>query len=393
MENKTEPTNEHSPSVFNTDYLYLGDPIAKLIISRWKLSPNQAGVIFTIFAFSFTSILASINGRFLPGVGHRSLLTDWAYLITELISNPFIWGYYVWSCLAPMAVIEKLADIKVISLKQKKISAVNKVLSEKYWPWISLLLAGLVGYLYLVGSIDWLSNPVTFFLRVAVVVFPGAYAIWMVVFRIMAATRIFRRVMTEMTLHPLHPDRVGGLQPLGDFAFKISWGIIIAGIMGALLEVSEILGGVQGEEPWAHGIFLLYLLIAPIVFFYPLSIAHWAMKKAKSNFLLTISKEFNQNIDHVHYGINLIAKDPSKNYDLSDKITRIEQLQKLHKIGETFPVWPFDFANIRRFTVSMLWPIITFLAPFFVKFVLIPFLEPIIPLRIFVPLKEILENI
>ena len=163
--------------------------------------------------------------------------------------------------------------------------------------------------------------------------------------------------------------------------------------MGALLEISDILRNVSGEGYFVHGTFLLYLILAPFVFFYPLSIAHQSMKKAKSNFLLTVSKEFNQNISEVHSEIKIQSLDLSKDYDLSDNILRIEQLQKLHDIGDSFPVWPFDFANIRRFSVSMLSPIFTFAAPFFLKFVLIPLLEPVLSQKAFETLMNILENL
>lgn len=379
MGNKNKSPDESSHSRLYPDAFTLGDPLARLLVWRWKLSPVRTGVLFTLFAFGSSAILAMINGRFLPvadlapGTNKAPFLSDWSYLITELIANPFVWGYYVWSCLAPMAVIQLLEAGGVITLTEEKIAAARQVLDQKIWPWISLAFAALVGYAYLTGYIYWLEIPLTLKLRVLLVVLPGAYAVGMAVFRIAAATRVFNRVMSEMALHPLHPDKVGGLQPLGDFAFKISWGIIIAGVMGALLEVSDLLRGVAGESAFVHGTFLLYLLVAPFVFFYPLSIAHLSMKNAKSQFLLTISQEFNQHIAHVHNEIKTISLVSGKDYDISANLARIEQLQKLHNIGDSFPVWPFDFANIRRFVVSMFTPILTFLLPFVGKLILLGF--------------------
>jgi len=369
--------------------LYLGDPLAKYIIERLKWSPVQTAFVATTFAFVISALLALSNQRFSPSTSdtYIAYTQDWSYLITELFANPVIWGYFVWTCFAPFDVLRKLQTAGIIKVTEQKCSVVEKIISQSLWGWVALAISLAVGYGYFTGSIDWLNTRSTFLLRIILIITPAAYAISLGVFRTIIAGRIFREFMDEVFLHPLHPDKVGGLKPLADYSMRITWAIIVFGITGALIEISTLLRDQSGEGLFVHGTFLIYLLVAPIVFFYPLSIAHRAMKTAKQNFLLEISKQFNNIIAHTRLEIQ------NDKFDLEDEVSKIDQLKMLHEVGSAFPVWPFDTATLRRFSLSMLTPLATFALPFVVKLVVIPFLEPILPLPIFEVLKGILDNL
>jgi hypothetical protein len=376
-------THPVTPDGFN---LFMGDRLAEYIINRLHWSPAKTGIIATLFMLVSSAILAIINGRFLPSPDYIAFTQDATFLITEIFTNSVIWGYYIWTCTAPFKVLSQLGDSGIIKMDEDGSTGRLAFLKDKRWPLVAFVLSVVVGFAYLGGNIEWLSTRTTYAIRVVIAVIPGAYATILTILRLIFAARVFKIYMKNISLHPLHPDNVGGLRPLADFSLQITWMIVVFGIMGAFLEISDILRHREAAGYFVHGSFLTYLIAAPIVFFYPLSIAHQAMRNSKENFLLDVSHQFNDIIAITH---QVVKANESK---LEENLKKIEQLKSLHQVGLAFPVWPFDVATLRRFSLSVSSPIVAFLSPFIVKFVIIPILEPMLPSDWFETLKNILQN-
>jgi hypothetical protein len=80
----------------------------------------------------------------------------------------------------------------------------------------------------------------------------------------------------------------------------------------------------------------MYLIVAPLVFFAPLSSAHAAMLSAKNELKTKISLQFNSDYSLAYNEISGNAG------QLKDNLEKLEQLQKLHHMADMFPVWPLD---------------------------------------------------
>ena len=48
-----------------------------------------------------------------------------------------------------------------------------------------------------------------------------------------------------------------------------------------------------------------------------------------------------------------------KRAGLRDSLDRIEQLRAFHRLTRSFPVWPYDLRNIRRFVTIILAPLLS----------------------------------
>jgi hypothetical protein len=88
---------------------------------------------------------------------------------------------------------------------------------------------------------------------------------------------------------------------------------------------------------------VLYLLLAPAIFFIPLFAAHFAMVASRNGLLKDISTEFNDVFTQMH---NLRSEDANQVEPLFNKI---QHLNGTHKLIEKFPVWPFNSGSFRKF--------------------------------------------
>ena len=214
------------------------------------------------------------------------------------------------------------------------------------------------------AQLQWLNYTPTFIiLRSLLVVLPSIFAGVLIIFRIFINAQIFRKILKDVDLHPLHPDHAGGLYSLGRYALSTTYLIAIAGCLGAILEYQAYKSNILSNAYFAHIVVILYIILAPLSFFAPLSAAHEAMRRAKSNLILQIARQFNQEFLTISENLSIPAN------DLKESVERIQQLQSLHNIAESFPVWPFDFDTIRRFIITITSPLLTIAIPVLIDFV------------------------
>jgi hypothetical protein len=93
------------------------------------------------------------------------------------------------------------------------------------------------------------------------------------------------------------------------------------------------------------------------VFFAPIGSAHSAMKKARHEFIFTLSNQFEKDFKEIQW---LLRKDSD---ELKKGLEKLEHIQKIHNMASRFPIWPFNTASIVRFFSSVFSPILIGLAP------------------------------
>jgi len=334
------------------------DQLSRYIIIEKGWHPLWLGLVSLGIGWGSSVVYAFLSGTLLPNPNMVALLEDYTYMITETITMPLVWIYYVWVYKTPAWVIESLENANVVTFEEEELEQACKILDNKLFTYVSVFFGILVAVFYTIGGMQatpqWLNqNPAFLILRATFIVAPGIMLGGIIVSRIINTARIFRRLLKDVVLHPLHPDKAGGLQPLGRYALGTTYLIAIAGSLGALLEYEAYTRGMLGTAYFAHIVILLYLILAPVAFFAPLSAAHRAMQRAKESLLLDIAYQFNQ--DFSQTSTNLTA--PAKT--LEENVKKINQLRELHKIADAFPVWPFDVATLRRFAVTISSPIAT----------------------------------
>ena len=349
--------NQKTAPLSELDFI-MGDKLAYLITVKLGWSPVRVGITAYVFAVSLSILIALVTGTLATQDEVVGLFNDRLYWVSETLLIPTIWGYYAWVITAPYVVIKSLQASGVIVMDKRGKSTIKSYFSRRSINYISLILGIIVGILYYVqhqrADPLWFSkSQIALAIRVLLVIIPTGYVTWVYILRLILNARLFRKMLHDVNLHPLHPDRAGGLGPLGKYALTTTYLIALGGSVVALAEYTWFINGQFDDAYFFHVAFILYLILAPLSFFAPLVGAHNAMLVAKEKQIHKISKQFNQDFSRAYDQLERSAD------ALKDNIEKIEQLQKLHKLTSEFPIWPYDFDTLRRFTLTMLTPIFT----------------------------------
>lgn len=190
---------------------------------------------------------------------------------------------------------------------------------------------------------------------------PGLYGRLMITLNFYAiAFILYKCAITVWALHyvmghtihvrPMHPDRCGGLRPIGRLSFAINYFMVVILAFCTLLAIAD---------PFArrHVSFVLLILflyaISPVLLFGSLAKAFRVMSRAKAEALRRLSVTFD------HYYEQLTAGEPKDMFDIK-AAEEISQVYGLYDIVAKMPVWPFDFQSIARLVTTTAFPLVSF---------------------------------
>jgi hypothetical protein len=151
-------------------------------------------------------------------------------------------------------------------------------------------------------------------------------------------------------IQPMHPDRAGGLRVLGNYVLTTGLLIAVVGLyFGMQLLRAQTDVGVLSREFFLE--LATYLVLAPTTFFLPLLSVHTRMEEAKRKLMYEIAEQFD-----VEYRVLLegLRRDTLK----LDDVERLEAIQKIYRIADNAPDWPFNLGIISRFSVAVLLPVL-----------------------------------
>lgn len=188
---------------------------------------------------------------------------------------------------------------------------------------------------------------------VVAVTFLFYYLVGMTLTRMVATYRVLRALFRHrVNVQILHPDRCGGLSPLG----KLSMSLNLGGFFFGLVIVGAVLVNihVHGKQPtdWTNiGLVLVYAGSMFIVFFMPLIAAHAKMAAAKSEAIQIVNSR------HLAITRSLLEDVKGSNTVDQDQLERLESLQKLYDNLSRMPVYPFSPGTVTSFLGTVLAPI------------------------------------
>jgi hypothetical protein len=166
-------------------------------------------------------------------------------------------------------------------------------------------------------------------------------------------TELVKKVNSTVTILHFHPDRCGGLHPIGEIGLRNQVPLSVIGVNFILLYVVsygflQVSDGLLGLIVLA---LMVYILMSPLIFFGPLMPFRREMIKSKHRIIDRV----------VSYSSKL--KMIENELELGH-VTETEQdkalIARLRYIGdqlESLPIWPFDPATIRAFIRAYLWPL------------------------------------
>ncbi len=159
----------------------------------------------------------------------------------------------------------------------------------------------------------------------------------------------------KLVVQPLHPDKCGGLAPLGALSRTLIYGIIFLGIIVTLnVHFNYENFDRELDNPLQISIMLGYLVMAYVIFFLTMHAAHKPMKQAK--------EEEMRLIHHYIAGINKeIKKDFEELRDIdSDALENFHNAKEMYDITSEMPVYPYNVKTVITFISSVFIPVLLY---------------------------------
>jgi hypothetical protein len=173
------------------------------------------------------------------------------------------------------------------------------------------------------------------------------------VVRNFAISFLLRDIVAHAQLHmlPLHPDKAGGLQPVGRLGLRNQYALTLFGLNVVVLIVTyQILERTPLLMALIVAAVISYLVLGPLVFMAPLLPFRSGMLRNKAQLMGRVALRLRLELDQLH------ARLPSGAITADDEAL-IERLRKIGALINELPVWPFDSATLRKFLTAYVLPI------------------------------------
>jgi uncharacterized integral membrane protein len=159
--------------------------------------------------------------------------------------------------------------------------------------------------------------------------------------------------VAPLRLLPFHPDKCGGLRPVGRLGLRNQYTLTILGLNIVLLILVWVFS--QDRDQSVQLVLLLaslaYLTLGPLVFMAPLLPFRDGMLQAKAEWTSQVAgllrKEFERLRGRITTG-EITSTDEAA----------IDRLRKLGAVIDELPVWPFDAQTLRKFATAYVVPLL-----------------------------------
>ncbi len=229
---------------------------------------------------------------------------------------------------------------------------------------LGLVIGSIVAYFNFVAFVPaseghWIADkghllPVGYVYLYCIFLFYAMAPVYVV--RNLTIAFLLRDIVAHAQLHilPLHPDKAGGLQPVGNLGLRNQYVLTLFGLnIAIMIAVSYLFLGFSSLliSLMAAAI-VAYLILGPLVFMAPLLPFRSAMLRNKAKLMSEVALRLRLELDHLR------ARLPSGTITGEDGAL-IERLSKIGAVIDELPVWPFDAATLRKFLTAYVLPIVT----------------------------------
>jgi hypothetical protein len=156
----------------------------------------------------------------------------------------------------------------------------------------------------------------------------------------------------DIRMLPFHPDKCGGLRPVGRLALRNQYGLSVMGINVVLFALTSML--YLAAPPALYllvGLAVVaYLIVGPILFVGPLLPFRTGMLRTKSELMSEVAHRLRIELSRIRCELK------------AGSITRgdeelMDRLRKIGSVVDELPVWPFDASILRRFLTAYVVPV------------------------------------
>lgn len=359
----------------NSPIYIIDDKLIDLVLSKWRISPLAVGALSSMLPLLFFCVLALVFREFeshdnkIGYLDDYTLFVNFIFGVSPVVAFYFLMPGYIQQCFEGLMENKVFTSCKTTNNLPPKyykfvdfLQAVRRSLSSKLWVVIGVVLSSIfmlivfpehlrAKHWIVKHQLSFMAMELTwwiFFSFTIILIVRGLVGIWWI-------NQSFKNF--HVVVRPLYPDKVGGLRPLSQFSLRLGYIIFFFGLALGFNQyfTGQKMTGVLGQVAWSFDIlvvWVVYIVLAPLAFFAPISAAHDAMKSAKDAEALLISSYFEKEY-------KLLRDNYSKPIEsLKKHSSKIEEFQKMYTMVDAFPVWPFQLQKFVQFFLTILSPLI-----------------------------------
>lgn len=345
-----------------------GNKIASYLMSLTGIRIFYA-LLISIAIVLIPILLAYYDGNFINPELKLDIKSDWPAILFYLIGFPTMLLTTILYANKLPQVLNQLRGNKIIKTNEQEWNRFKEKANEIYSKWYYtngphlIALAITIALIYVFRNPKnpiWYSLETDNFFYVAgwaqiIVYYITFYTFSLGLLNIFASYRILSVLFSsnKLIVQPLHPDKCGGLAPLGALSRTLIYWIILIGIIVALnVWNNYYILERHFDDPLQLSIIFGYFVMAYIIFFLPMHAAHKPMKKAKEE-ELTLIHHYISKIDKT------VKKDLEEFKDIDNNaLENFKNAKQIYDITSEMPIYPYNFKTVAAFISSILIPII-----------------------------------
>lgn len=343
------------------------EPISRFLLIRLRLSLPVVFVLMVIAYFGFTLLLSCMSPGGGVGPNGITFLRDWSTLMDFAVLNPLVVVLVLSFLKSYNETLQTLADAHLITLEGTRVESAIATVRRIYRTKIPLLFAVVVTALTMSMHISNTCRYQHYFavsdgrLSLAGAYMMGVTAVY-VYFLIFTLLKIAHLVYLTRVVFScpakvnfLHEDGCGGMKVMGNLCMKLNIVLFLIAITVCLFMVNDV---AVFKNPYSIRVVValpIYLVMSPLLFFFPLIPIHKAMAASRETYLRDIRSQINDMFRRLHEDMKHGARDKGK-----AEIENLHRLLEIYRWVEKMPSWPIDTGTYVKFAVTFAGPLCAF---------------------------------
>jgi hypothetical protein len=323
------------------------------LLLKFKYANPLSVFLIALIIILLRDILISYSYGVLP-----KLVNDPVTLLHDLLVQPTFFGFFMWLQLHGLEIFNKLQENAIVPTKgdcEHEIRSCKRLLQNRW----AMTFAGFMVSLLIVAL--WMITtskiaPQTFWVVanphilswLAFTNFFIGYVIALVIIDMIQITYSLYKIFNSknISVQALHPDGAGGLGVIGKFSWNC---IFIIAPIGFTYSVNIINRYMLHSNFFGdHGIsifipVIVYLVLAPIIYFIPLVGAHKKMVEFRDRKILITSRKYEEALNQ----LSSISQNSRGEYD--ECLHQVKGLKEQWAIEMTYPVWPIKIIDLKSY--------------------------------------------